>query len=171
MIVRLLQPNDERGAFSCGEPEYDVFLRQYAGQNQFRHKIGSTLVVVEDEVVLGYATFSAGELHRSELPEGVARGLPRHPLPVLRLTRLAVDSRVQGLGIGTELVTNVLLAACRMQQEYGCLGVLVDALPGRVEFYSKLGFEVTDLRAGRQRGARTVQMLLPLKHVVDAASR
>jgi predicted N-acetyltransferase YhbS len=59
---------------------------------------------------------------------------------VLRLARLAVDARVKGLGVGHLLVRAILALACRMSDEVGCVGVIVDAKPDAVTFYERLGF-------------------------------
>jgi len=166
VIIRFLQPSDDRSAFSCGDSDYDDFLRKHAGQNHFRHHIGKTLVVVDDERVVGYATFALGELAIDELPEPVAAGLPRYPVPVLRLARLAVDARYQGVGLGRMLVGHLLLLALRVRDEFGCVAVVVDALKTRRSFYEELGFEECDAAIGRPRVAGTVLMVLPLKDVV-----
>ena len=127
MIVRFLQPSDDRSQFSCGDPDYDDFVRKYAGQNEFRHHVGRSLVVVDDECVVGYATFALGEMAVDDLPTAASQGLPRYPMPVLRLARLAVDSRYQGAGLGRRLVYGVVRMALRLRQEFGCVAVVVDA--------------------------------------------
>lgn len=165
MIVRFLQPGDDRSGFSCGDPDYDDFLRKYAGQNEFRHHVGRSIVVVDDERVVGYATFALGEIAIDALPERAARRLPHYPLPVLRLARLAVDTRYQGLGLGRMLVAEVLELALRLREEYGCVAVVVDALAGRERFYESLGFERVRAVEGRPRVAGTVPLVLPLSHV------
>lgn len=53
--VRLLQETDDRSSFQSGAEQLDLFLRRYAGQNQFRHHIGTTYVAVESETILGFA--------------------------------------------------------------------------------------------------------------------
>ncbi|HEY5539970.1 MAG TPA: GNAT family N-acetyltransferase [Coriobacteriia bacterium] len=168
MIVRFLQPADDRSQFSCGDPDYDDFIRKYAGQNEFRHRIGRTLVVVEDERVMAYATFTLGELAVDALPEHAAQGLPRYPAPVLRLARLAVDKACQGNGLGTLLVGEVLKLALRLRDEFCCVAVVVDALRDRQPFYEAIGFERCDVVLGRPRVMGTVLMVLPLADVESA---
>jgi len=168
VIVRLLQPADERSGFSCGDADYDDFIRKYAGQNDFRHHVGRTLVVVDDERVVGYATFTLGEMAVDALPESAAKALPRYPVPVLRLARLAVDTRYQGVGLGALLVSRVLEAALRLREEFGCVAIVIDGLVGSQEFYERLGFEQADVVLGRPRVAGTVLMLLPLAYVEAA---
>lgn len=162
MIVRLLQPADDRTQFSCGDPDYDDFIRKYAGQNDFRHHVGRSLVVVDDERVVAYATFTLGELAVDALPESAAQGLPRYPAPVLRLARLAVDTRYQDVGLGALLVCAVLRMALSLREQFGCVAVVVDALRSSQGFYEGLGFEVADVVLGRPRVAGAVLMVLPL---------
>ena len=170
-----MQPCDSRGSFACGDPDYDDYVRKYAGQNDFRHHVGRTLVVVDDERVVAYATFAMGEMGADDLPESAARGLPRYPVPVLRLARLAVDERYQGIGLGVLLVNRVLGLALQLRAEFGCVAVVVDVLRTAETFYEDLGFERSGAIVGRPRVAGTVFMSLPLSYVeaalVDAARR
>jgi predicted N-acetyltransferase YhbS len=169
VILRVLQPADDRSGFACGDPDCDNFLRRYAAQNQFDHHISTTLVVVEEERVVAYATFSAAEVSRDGMPPDSARGLPAYPLPALRLGRLAVDVRYQGIGLGSRLVREVLDTSLRLRRELGCAAVIVDALPEAKDFYANLGFEKAVVRAGRPRIPATVLMILPLSDVEVAA--
>jgi predicted N-acetyltransferase YhbS len=163
--IRSLQPNDDRTTFRCGDADYDDFLSKYAGQNMFKHRVGSTIVAVEDERVLGYATISPGHVEIDELSDSDVGRLPRYPVPVLRLARLAVDERVRGLGLGGLLVREVLATAVRMRDELGCVAVVADVLESRVEFYEALGFKRMRILRGRPRVAGTVSMYLALRRV------
>ncbi len=42
--IRALKKTDSRSDFRSGDPELDLFFRRYAGQNQFKHHIGTTVV-------------------------------------------------------------------------------------------------------------------------------
>lgn len=151
--------------FRCGDADYDDFLRKYAGQNMFRHRVGTTIVAVEDERVLGYATISPGHVEVDELSDSDIGRLPRYPVPVLRLARLAVDERVRGLGLGSLLVREVFAVAVRMRDELGCVAVVADVLEARVEFYEALGFKPMRTLRGRTRVAGTISMYLASRRV------
>jgi GNAT superfamily N-acetyltransferase len=171
MEIRALRESDDRTGFCSGEPDLDRFLQKYAGQNQFRHHIGTTYVAVGDAArVLGYATVAAGSLEVQDLPPGVRKGLPQYPLPILRLARLAVDERVRGQGIGKALLRFVLDLALRMAEEFGCTGVAVDAKPGAVEFYEAHGFIRLEVISG-QSGARPMPVLMFLSTKEIQAAR
>ena len=136
--IRALDPKDNRDTFSCGVAELDHYFQQYAGQNQFRHHIGTTYVAVtEDRVVVGYVTVSAVSLTNDDIGK---RKLPNYPLPVLKIARLAVDNRFQGLGIGKALLRAMFLLALEQKKRVGCVGIVVDAKKEALSFYSALGF-------------------------------
>lgn len=119
MEIRALRPEDDRTSFRPGDADLDHYLHQFAGQNQFRHHLGVTYVAVEDRTILGFATIAAAHVEIDDLPVTVRRKLPRYPLPVLRLARLAVDQAAQGQGLGLQLLRFVLRLALQMADDFG----------------------------------------------------
>lgn len=149
VVVRRLDAQDDRTQFRSGNVELDRFFARYAGQNQFRHHIGTTYVAVgEDREILGFATVTASELTTASLPERERKHLPAYPLPVLRLARLAVADPARGRGIGLTLLRSVFALARRMAADIGCFGIIVDAKPEAQGFYRKLGFLDLEATAG-----------------------
>lgn len=146
--VRRLTAEDDRAGFRSGNADLDRFFERYAGQNQFRQHIGTTYVAIDgDGRIGGYATVAASEIS----PEAIAakgRRLPKYPLPVLRLARLAVDQTAIGQGVGSMLHRAVFTLALQMAESLGCVGVIVDAKPDALAFYEKLGFVRLELVAG-----------------------
>ncbi len=138
--IRVLREGDDRAQFRSGDPELDRFFHRFAGQNQFRHYVGVTYVAAEERRVSGFATVAPGHIEIEGLPPGARAKLPRYPLPILRLARLAVDERATGAGLGGQLLRFVLGLAGRMADDHGCVGVVVDAKVGAVAFYAKFGF-------------------------------
>jgi hypothetical protein len=59
LSVRKLRPADDRSAFESGDPDLDRFFKRFAGQNQFKHYVGTTYVAEDDGCLLGFATVSA----------------------------------------------------------------------------------------------------------------
>lgn len=169
--IRKLIPEDDRSRFRSGNPDLDRFFAQYAGQNQFRYHIGTTYVAVdESEGILGFATVVASEIASEVVPTAKKKRLPRYPLPVLRLARLAVDERAKGQGVGSLLLRAVLLLAQQMASDMGCVGVVVDAKPDAIAFYEKLGFLRLSVASG-ELGDRPqpTPMFLELGQVLQAA--
>jgi len=148
MRIRSLERSDVREGFCCGEPTLDRFLEAYARQNQARYRLGVTYVAVEDTTrrVLGYFTLAAASVSSDESSVHAPGGYAE--IPCIRIARLAVDERVQGNGLGSELVRAALTIALAESERVGCAGVIVDALPGVVAFYERFGFRPLDVRAG-----------------------
>jgi GNAT superfamily N-acetyltransferase len=147
--IRKLTPEDDRSRFRSGNADLDRFFARYAGQNQFRHHIGTTYVAIAaGGAIAGFATVSASELSPDSMPASKAKRLPRYPLPVLRLARLAVDDGSRGQGVGSLLLRAVFEIAARMADDFGCVGVAVDAKPEAVAFYDRLGFIRLEVVAG-----------------------
>ncbi len=147
--VRRLIPVDDRSRFRSGNADLDRFFAKYAGQNQFRHHIGTTYVAVDEAgAVVGFATVSASELAPDKIPLSRRKHLPKYPVPVLRLARLAVDETAKNLGVGRALLRAVFELARRMSDDMGCVGVVVDAKPEALTFYERLGFFRLDVVGG-----------------------
>ena len=169
MEIRALQESDDRAGFRSGDADLDRFLHKYAGQNQFRHHIGTTYVAVEEDRIVGYATVAPGHLEVEDFPPARRKSLPHYPLPILRLARLAVDESTRGRGLGTHLLRFVLRLSLRMAADFGCTGVVVDAKPGAVSFYEQLGFAPLELVEGQsQARPAATAMFLPLREIAAA---
>ncbi|MFI3222153.1 MAG: hypothetical protein QX191_03860 [Methylococcaceae bacterium] len=94
---RVLDAQDNRKNFCCGSIELDRFFQQYAGQNQFRHHIGITYVLVNKSSITGFVTVSAGEITSEKLPTDIRIRLPEFPLPIMRIARLAIDKQFHSM--------------------------------------------------------------------------
>jgi GNAT superfamily N-acetyltransferase len=169
--IRSLREDDNRTSFHSGDADLDHVFQQFAGQNQFRHHLGVTYVAADGRDMLGFATVAAAQVEIDELPLVMRRKLPRYPLPVLRLARLAVDQSAQGQGVGLHLLRFVLQLALQMAHDDGCVGVIVDAKPNAEAFYVKYGFVAVDAVEGRSdaRPAPT-PMFLSIRAMRDAIS-
>lgn len=169
--IRRLTPRDDRSGFRSGSIDLDRFFQRFAGQNQFRHHIGTTYVAVQGAHIAGFVTVSNGEMVAEKLTRSLRRRLPAYPLPILRLARLAVDERFQGHGIGRLLLRAILELALEMRDRVGCVGVVVDAKPDAIGFYSALGFKRIELASG-SLGDRPepLTVFLPIGQIAAAAN-
>lgn len=160
--VRRLRSSDDRSGFRSGQVDLDRFFLRFAGQNQFRHHLGTTYVAVDEhDLIVGFATVSASQIEVQDLPVAKAKRLPQYPLPVLRLARLATHEDFHGSGVGAELLRAVFVLAHQMARDYGCVGVLVDAKEEAVDDYKRFGFFELDALRGElgDRPAPTVMFL------------
>ena len=114
------------------------YLKKYSGQHE-RRGISRTYVAVEEgeKPALGYYSISSGAVAFAIVPEK----LPRHPVPVALIGRLAVDKSAREHGLGEMLLMHALRSAQRASEVVGIYAVVVDAFDEEAKkFYLKYGF-------------------------------
>ena len=140
VLIERLAAHHVRAGFDCGQNALNDFLMRQAGQLQ-RRGFGKTYVALTEDglTVCGFVSVSAGQVASRQLPEGLK--LPRYPAPMLRIGRLAVDTRQQGRGVGQDLLAFALRLALEFSQQVGLYAVLVEAKDNKAKaFYTRLGF-------------------------------
>jgi GNAT superfamily N-acetyltransferase len=140
--VESFQKKHERSAFSCGQPTLDDFIRTRVSQYEKR-RLGKTYVAIVpgNLQVIGYYTLSAGAVAFKQLPSKATQKLPKHPVPVVLLARLAVDQSFQGKRLGESLLLDALQRALDLSANLGIHAVEVDAVDlAAGAFYQKYGF-------------------------------
>ena len=158
LTIELLTETHDRASFDCGEPSLNDYLQRFARQNAELF-LGRTyvLTVPGQPRIEGYYTISSGSVAREDLPE---KRLPRYPIPIVLLGRLAVDRQAQGRGFGEFLLLDSLTRSAQLSRHLGIYAVVVDALnePAR-NFYRKYGFAETadDL----------MRLYLPIKKILQ----
>ncbi|MFK0731506.1 MAG: GNAT family N-acetyltransferase, partial [Gloeotrichia echinulata HAB0833] len=91
--------------FDCGKPALNNFLINYALQNQ-QSDSSTTYVACVDNNVIGYYTLTVASVIHQDAPPRIIKGLPKYPVPLALLARLAVSKNFQGQRIGSGLVTS-----------------------------------------------------------------
>lgn len=88
-IAKLALIHDS-SAFDSGNEALNRFIKLYALQGQ-RAGISQTYVATDGSEIAGYHTIVVGQVAHNDAPERLTKGVPRHPIPVIILARLAVD--------------------------------------------------------------------------------
>ena len=141
--VSLLAKRHERASFDCGNAELNSFLQQFARQNQSEN-VGRTWVATSgaDPRVLGFYTLTVASVSRDRFSAEEVRRVPRYPVPVAHLGRLAVDKSAQGKKLGEHLLLHALEQIHRVSQVVGIFAVEVRAKDDRAaRFYERFGFK------------------------------
>jgi GNAT superfamily N-acetyltransferase len=141
VTIQPLTGRHDRGAFESASAPLDLWLRQTAQQHQTKG-ISRTFVAVADDApsrILGFYALTVCEVIAAELPQDLARKLPRR-VPGIRLRRLAVDRSVQGQGLGEMLLVNAINRAKLVLDHVGVHALFVDAKDDEAAgFYRKYG--------------------------------
>jgi len=163
--IEQLASTHERSEFACGKDALDQFLRTLVSQYEKRN-LGRTYVAVRagQSRVLGYYTLASGAVSFQNLPAKAARKLPKHPVPVALLGRLAVDSSAQGQGLGKLLLVDALRRCLELSNRLGIHAVEVHAIDDEARrFYEHYGFVAL---AGDER-----YLSLPVATIRNAVGR
>lgn len=139
--VEAISENHDVSRFDCGGHEsLNDWLKRFALTNQ-RNESARTYVVHRNGVVVGYYSISAGSVSVEEAPARISKGLPRHPIPVILLARLAVDKDEKGAGLGKALLKDALVRIAQAADIVGARAVLVHAIDEQAsKFYLHFGF-------------------------------
>ena len=140
--IEALARHHDRSRFRCGSEALDRYLLRQASQDA-RRNVSRVFVAVPDAPpeVAGFYTLSAGSVERETLPQSAMRRLPRYPVPVALLGRLAVDRRWRGQGLGSALLIDALRRVCHASEALAVYAVVVDAKDERAQaFYERFGF-------------------------------
>jgi ribosomal protein S18 acetylase RimI-like enzyme len=135
-----LDTERERGSFHCGVEALDRYFRERVTQD-VRRRITSCFVATDEQNrVAGFYTLAATSVLLADLPDAVARKLPRYPtVPAIRMGRLAVDQAARGKGLGAALLADALIRS--MASEIAGFALVVDAKDDRATaFYRHHGF-------------------------------
>ncbi len=157
-IVEALGKQHDRESFDCEEPRLNEFLKNYSRQNDVKG-LGKTYVAVlpEQIKVCGYYTISSGSVDFDNLPEN----MPRYPVPIIDLGRLAVDKTARGEGLGSLLFLDALRRSLKIADELGVYAVEINALNEQAKkFYQKFGFR--ELNGDRFHLYLTVKLIRKL---------
>jgi len=152
--------------FHNQHPSLVEYLKRYALRHAEKDLLARTYVALDESSaairIAGYfslATVSVERASVTQLPK--LDRLPRFPLPGILLARLAVDSRIQGQGLGRYLVEEALGITLQLAGA-GPVGfrlLVTDAMDGDAAgFYGRFGL----VRLGDAYPCRMVLDLRPL---------
>jgi predicted GNAT family N-acyltransferase len=154
-----------REGFSCGSEPLDQYLKQNARQDAEK-RVAAPFVMIHPPAnqVLGFYTLSAASINVSQIPQDLAKRLPRYPdMPVTLIGRLARDLSLKGQAAGEFLLMDALAKAFDTSRTIASWAVVVDAKDDNAEeFYQSFGFKVM------QR--EPVRMFLPMATVAKLFS-
>ena len=141
--IERISRRHERAAFDCGDAVLNEYVEKFARQNDEKG-ISRTHVAVRpgEKAVMGFSSIRNGHAAFADLPGDEKRKLPKYPVPVVHIARLAVHQEAQGLGLGACLLVNALRIAIAVSEEIGVRAVEVIAkTPEARDFYRKYGFQ------------------------------
>jgi GNAT superfamily N-acetyltransferase len=160
LVIRPLDNAHDKLGFQCGVISLDTYIKTQARQD-VKRRVSRVFVatrVDQPNSILGYYTLSTLSIELSQLPQALARKLPRYPVSAALLGRLAVNQVSQGHGVGEMLLIDAIKRTLAVSDEIAIYAMVVDAIDERAQhFYEQFGFSL--LSPDNQR------LLLPLKSI------
>jgi GNAT superfamily N-acetyltransferase len=127
--------------FDSGVEALNRFLVRHALQAQ-RSGSAQTYVACFGQQLVGYYSLTVGAVAHADASERVRKAMPRYPIPVLILARLAVRADMQGRGLGKGLLKDALLRTAAAADIAGIRALLVHAKDDAARaFYARYGFD------------------------------
>jgi GNAT superfamily N-acetyltransferase len=158
LVIAPLNKDHDRAGFHCNVDTLDHYIHKQAGQD-IKRRISRIFVAEQpgnSKEILGYYSLSTLSVQLSDLPENLAKKLPRHPIPAALIGRLAVSKHAQGHGIGRMLLIDAIQRTLSVSDQIAIFAMIVDAVNDNARgFYEKYGF--TCLKDSSKR------LFLPLK--------
>lgn len=139
-LPRPISESDDVAKFDSGEPSLDDYLRTRALAN---HTGGASrcFVTCRDGRVVGYYALASGGVSHADLSGKFRRNMP-NPVPVILLSRLAIDRKHQGYGLGENLLRDAIARSVRVAEQVGVRAILVHAIHDEARrFYTRYQFE------------------------------
>ena len=152
-----ISKSHDRKAFDCGDDAMNEFLQRYARQS---HDLGAakTILAIDDsdgKSILGFYSLAPGAVSYADTPAILRRGLARHDVPGFRLARLATHVRLQGHGLGGQLLASAARRCLRASADVGGVVLIIDAKNHRAAKWYE-GFGAVSL------SGRPLALVMPL---------
>ncbi len=139
--IEKLQRHHNVDAFNCGQDNLNRYLIRHALNSQ-RANASQTYIGINEQDIIGYYTLTVGEVAYDGAPERLAKGLARHPIPVMLLARLAVDVNWQGKRVGAGLMRDAMQRTIQAADIAGIRAFIVHAKDNEAkQFYEHFDFK------------------------------
>ncbi|MDQ6775351.1 MAG: GNAT family N-acetyltransferase [Actinomycetota bacterium] len=131
--------------FDCARATLNQWLQRDALQAAAAGSAGTYVTVdSQQDRVVGYYALTAAGLECEAATARIVKGMPRYPIPVVLLARLAVDTTVTGRGLGAWLLRDAMSRTMTAGETIGVRALLVHAIdnPAR-DVYLRHGLEAS----------------------------
>jgi len=143
LVIEPLNTTHDRADFHCDVEALDRYIHKQAGQD-IKRRISRIFVATlpdNPKKVVGYYSLSTLSIELNQLPEKLARKLPKHPVPAALIGRLAVSKTAQGHGIGKMLLADAIKRTLSVSVQIAIYAMVVDAIDDKAkDFYKQFGF-------------------------------
>ena len=151
--------------FTCGDSVLDKYVTSGNLKRAIKaENLHATGLFDESQTLIGFMTLGFALLDKARV-KTFSRSNQPPQLPVAKIIMIAVDSRYQGRGLGTDLMLEAFTKAVSVHRTIPLKGVYLDAAPGKATFYSEM-FGFTALE--EPSTATSTPMYIPIQDIIAA---
>ena len=140
-VIEPLEKKHKRVDFSCGNKRIDSYFRETVSQD-VKRQYATCFVATEiaSGRVAGFYTLSSSNVPLNEVPESLAKKLPRYPsVPAVLIGWLGRHSDYAGQGLGEALLFDAIKTVAR--SPIGAHAIFANAIDDKAaSFYTAFGF-------------------------------
>ena len=140
-VIEPLAKAHKRSDFTCGNDRIDSYFRETVSQD-VKRKYATCFVAREiaTDRLAGFYTLSSSSVPLNEVPEFMAKKLPRYPtVPAVLIGWLGRHSTYSGQGLGEALLFDAVKTVATAP--IGAHAIFADAIDEKAAaFYAALGF-------------------------------
>ena len=140
-VIEPLTRAHERSRFACGNDRIDTYFRETVSQD-LKRRYATCFVARElaTDVVAGFYTLSSNSVPVNEVPEALAKKLPRYPtVPAVLIGWLARHVDFRGTGLGEALLVDAIRTVTTAP--IGAHAIFAHAIDEKAaDLYSGFGF-------------------------------
>jgi GNAT superfamily N-acetyltransferase len=125
-VAEALGDQHDLKGFDCGNGELNDWLRLYA-RTATGQGTRTYVVLDDDRAIVGYFAITPHTVDRERLSRSMGHGAARQ-IPSVLLSKLALDQRLQGRKLGSELLVVALTTIVEAARRVGGRLVVVDAI-------------------------------------------
>ena len=139
---RKLENTDVLTDFDCGNHSLNYWFKRRALQNNIAGGTQTSVITNEENRITAFFSLVMGEVFIEKAHEHLRKDLDIYPIPIIKITRMAVDLDFQGLGIGKGMIKHVMKKAVEVSESIGCKAIVVDPIDDKArQFYEFMQFQ------------------------------
>lgn len=139
--IEPLSRGHERSDFTCGNDHIDRYFKEIVSQD-IKRNYATCFVALEIATnrIAGFYTLSSSNVPLNDVPEHLAKKLPRYPtVPAVLIGWLGRHTDYSGLGLGTALLFDAIKTV--VAAPIGAHAIFADAIDDNAfDFYAAFGF-------------------------------
>ncbi len=135
--LETLRRTHPRREFCSGQNEVDDWLATKALQNQNKHLSITKALLDPNGTIAGFYTLATGQVDFGDLPDDIAKRLPRRMLPVAILAWLGIDQKHQRKGLGKRLLAQALRDCYSAGRTFAFVAVIIDCVNDQAKLFYK----------------------------------